>query len=252
MNLCTNAIQAMGESGVLEIGVHEETVPRPRKVRTGEMPTGDYVRLTVRDTGHGIAPEVIDRIFEPFFTTKPAGRGTGLGLALVHSVVMEHRAFLDVESALGHGTTFEVWIPRVPMEAGAAEPVPDLPMGSGQTILAVDDEPEVLAALEEMLASLGYEPVGFTDSREALAAARANPRRFDAVVSDEVMSQLTGTQLAIELRKLNPTLPIVIASGYGGAGFETRALSAGVNRVLKKPYRMADIGEVLAGFFVEA
>jgi len=252
MNLCTNAIQAMGESGVLEIGVHEETTARSRKVRTGEMPAGDYVRLTVRDTGHGIAPEVIDRIFEPFFTTKPAGRGTGLGLALVHSVVMEHRAFLDVESALGHGTTFEVWIPRVAIEAGAAEPAPDLPMGSGQTILAVDDEPEVLAALEEMLASLGYEPVGFTDSREALAAARASPRRFDAVVSDEVMSQLTGTQLAIELRKLNPTLPIVIASGYGGAGFETRALSAGVNRVLKKPYRMSDIGEVLAAFFVEA
>jgi PAS domain S-box-containing protein len=252
MNLCTNAIQAMGQSGVLEIGVREETVARPRKVRTGEMPAGDYVRLTVRDTGHGIAPEVIDRIFEPFFTTKPAGRGTGLGLALVHSVVMEHRAFLDVESALGHGTTFEVWIPQVAMEAGAAEPTPELPMGSGQTILAVDDEPEVLAALEEMLASLGYEPVGFTDSREALAAARANPRRFDAVVSDEVMSQLTGTQLAIELRKLNPTLPIVIASGYGGAGFETRALSAGVNRVLKKPYRMSDIGEVLASFFVEA
>jgi len=138
---------------------------------------------------------------------------------------------------------------RVVDEAGAAEPAPDRPMGSGQTILAVDDEPEVLAALEEMLASLGYEPVGYTDSREALAAARANPRRFDAVVSDEVMSQLTGTQLAIELRKLNPTLPIVIASGYGGAGFETRALSAGVNRVLKKPYRMSDIGEALAAFF---
>jgi PAS domain S-box-containing protein len=249
MNLCTNAVQAMGEGGVLEVNVAEENVPAARKVRTGEMPAGDYVRILVRDTGHGIAPEVIDRIFEPFFTTKPAGRGTGLGLALVHAVVMEHRGFLEVTSELGRGTTFEVWMPLVPMEEGTPEKQQEFPMGRGQTILAVDDEVEVLHALEEMLASLGYEPVGFSDSREALAAARANPRRFEAVVSDEVMSQLTGTQLAIELRKLNPTLPIVIASGYGGAGFETRALSAGVNRVLKKPYRMSDIAEALAAFF---
>jgi signal transduction histidine kinase/CheY-like chemotaxis protein/integral membrane sensor domain MASE1 len=249
MNLCTNAVQAMGDKGVLEVAVEEVAIDAPRKVRTGEMPAGEYVKVTVRDSGHGIAPEVIDRIFEPFFTTKPAGRGTGLGLALVHSVVMEHRGFLEVSSELGHGTTFEVWMPLVHVEEGKAEPARTLPMGQGQAILAVDDEPEVLAALEEMLASLGYEPIGYTDSREALAAARANPRRFDAVVSDEVMSQLTGTQLAIELRKLDPTLPIVIASGYGGAGFETRALSAGVNRVLKKPYRMSDIGEALAAFF---
>ncbi len=249
MNLCTNAVQAMGEGGLLEIKVASQQVPAARKVRTGEMPAGEYVNLTVRDSGHGIAPEVIDRIFEPFFTTKPAGRGTGLGLALVHAVVMEHKGFLEVTSELGAGTTFEVWMPQVVVEEGVPEATDTVPRGQGQTILAVDDEVEVLHALEEMLAQLGYEPVGFSDSREALAAARANPRRFDAVVSDEVMSQLTGTQLALELRKLNPTLPIVIASGYGGAGFETRALSAGVNRVLKKPYRMSDIAEALAAFF---
>jgi CheY-like chemotaxis protein len=125
----------------------------------------------------------------------------------------------------------------------------ELPLGHGQVILAVDDEVDVLHALEEMLATLGYEPVGFNSSHEALESARANPRRFDAVVSDEVMPEMTGTQMSIELRKLNPVLPIVIASGYGGAGFETRALSAGVNRVLKKPYRMSDIAESLAVFF---
>ena len=150
-----------------------------------------------------------------------------------------------VDSELGRGTTFTVWLPRVPSEAVAA-PEGAAAQGRGQVVLAVDDEPEVLAALEEMLASLGYEPAGFTDGREALEAVRADPRRFDAVVSDEVMPLLTGTQLAVELRKVNPGLPVVIASGYGGAGFETRALSAGVNRVLKKPYRMNDIGEALA------
>ena len=250
MNLCSNAVHAMSGGGKLEIDIATERVDAPRKVRTGEIPSGEYVRVKVSDSGHGIAPEVIDRIFEPFFTTKPAGRGTGLGLALVHSVVMEHNGFIDVDSALGRGTTFIVWMPQTYGKEGHEEAPPaPVVQGAGQVILAVDDEPEVLAALEEMLATLGYEPAGFHSSLEALEAARAEPRRFDAVVSDEVMPGLTGTQLSIELRKLNPTLPILIASGYGGSGFETRALSAGVNRVLKKPYRMSEIGEILGGFF---
>ena len=250
MNLCSNAVQAMSGAGTLEVAVATESLEMPRKVRTGEIPRGEYVRVTVKDSGHGIAPEVIDRIFEPFFTTKPAGKGTGLGLALVHAVVTEHQGFIDVESRLGEGTTFIVWLPRAPAAPGSEEAASEpAPQGRGEAVLAVDDEPEVLAALEEMLATLGYEPAGFRDSREALAAFRANPTRFEALVSDEVMPGLTGTQLAIELRKINPALPILIASGYGGSGFETRALSAGVNRVLKKPYRMSEIGEVLASFF---
>jgi PAS domain S-box-containing protein len=251
MNLCTNAIQAMSEDGSIDLTVAREELRAPRKVRTGEISPGDYVRLSVKDSGHGIAPEVIDRIFEPFFTTKPAGRGTGLGLALVHSVVMEHKGFIDVESELGRGTTFNVWMPQIQGEIGPVteQRRDELPRGNGQQVLAVDDEPEVLAALEEMLATLGYEPAGFRNGREALAAVRENPRRFEAVVSDEVMPELTGTQMALELRRINPKLPILIASGYGGSGFEARALAAGVNRVLKKPYRMSEIAEVLAGFF---
>ena len=250
MNLCTNAIHAMEGGGTLDVSVDNERVAAPRKVRSGEVPPGDYVRLTVKDTGHGIAPEVIDRIFEPFFTTKPAGRGTGLGLALVHAVAAEHQGFIEVASELGRGATFTVWMPRGEGAEGVVQPAAgEMPMGRGQAVLVVDDQPEVLAALEEMLATLGYEPAGFRSGREALDAMRAEPRRFEAAVSDEVMPELTGTQLAIELRKINPELPILIASGYGGAGFETRALSAGVNRVLKKPYRMSEIAEILDGFF---
>jgi len=249
MNLCTNAIHAMGQGGTLELSLEAETLEAARKVRTGDIKAGEYIRIRVRDSGHGIAPEVIDRIFEPFFTTKPAGRGTGLGLALVHSVVTEHKGFIEVDSQLGKGTTFTVWIPAIHAVEGAGEEAAEMPMGAGQVILAVDDEVDVLHALEEMLAQLGYEPVGFNDSREALEAVRANPRGFDAIVSDEVMPQLIGTQLALEVHKLNPGMPIVIASGYGGAGFEARALSAGVNRVLRKPYRMSEIAEALAGFF---
>jgi CheY-like chemotaxis protein len=246
MNLFTNAQQAMGQGGRLEVDLATEQVAAKRKVRTGDLTPGDYVRIIVKDTGHGIAPEVIDRIFEPFFTTKPAGQGTGLGLALVHAVVKEHEGSIDVASELGRGTQFTIWLPSTRAEQGSVAPAVEEPKGRGQVILAVDDEPEVLAALEEMLATLGYEPAGFNNSHAALEAVREDPRRFDAVVTDEVMPWLTGRSWRSRMRKINPALPIVIASGYGGAGFETRALSAGVNRVLRKPYRMAEIGEALA------
>ncbi len=251
MNLASNAMQAMPGGGVLEVTVTERRLEAPVKTRLSGVAPGDYLAIEVKDTGQGIAPGVIDRIFEPFFTTKPAGRGTGLGLALVHTIVKEHGGAIDVASEVGKGTTFTVWLPHLMQEgaAPAAEAAEEVAPGRGQVVLAVDDEPEVLAALEEMLATLGYEPAGYTDSRAALEAFRADPGRFEAVVSDEVMPQLTGTQLAVELRKLNPAIPIVIATGYGGAGFETRALSAGVNRVLKKPYRMQQVGDVLRGFF---
>ncbi len=251
MNLASNAVQAMGEAGTLEVAIETRTLVAPHKTRLAEAKPGEWVVIRVGDTGEGIPPEVIDRIFEPFFTTKAAGRGTGLGLALVHSIVRESGGAIDVESERGRGTAFTVWLPRI--EPGEPVKAPaEATSGRGQVILAVDDEPEVLAALEEMLATLGYEPAGYTDSRAALEAFRADPARFEAVVSDEVMPQLTGTQLAVELRKLKPAVPIVIASGYGGAGFEARALAAGVNLVLKKPYRMQEIGDVMQGFFARS
>jgi signal transduction histidine kinase/ActR/RegA family two-component response regulator len=250
MNLASNALHAMPEGGVLEIGLARRTLADPVHTRLSEVPAGEWAVLEVRDNGEGIRPEVIDRIFEPFFTTKRAGRGTGLGLALVHSIVKEHGGAIDVVSEVGKGTTFTVWLPRLE-GAGVAAAKSDAPVGGhGQVVLIVDDEPEVLAALEEMLATLGYEPAGYTDSRAALEAFRADPSRFEAVISDEVMPGLAGTQLAAELRKVRPAIPIVIATGFGGAGFETRAHAAGVNRILRKPYRMQEVGEALRNSFV--
>jgi PAS domain S-box-containing protein len=245
MNLASNARQAMPDGGVLGISLSRRRLDTPARTRLSEVAPGEWALIEVKDTGQGIPPGVIDRIFEPFFTTKPTGSGTGLGLALVHSIVREHGGAIDVVSEPGRGTTFTVWLPVLEGAGAAPAAQPQASAGRGQVILAVDDEPEVLAALEEMLATLGYEPAGYTDSRAALEAFRANPKRFEAVISDEVMPGLTGTQLAAELRRVKPAVPIVIATGFGGAGFETRAHSAGVNRILRKPYRMQEIGDAL-------
>jgi len=249
MNLASNAVQAMPDGGVLEMVLTLRTLASPIRTRLAEVAPGDYVVLEVRDSGNGIPPEVMDRIFEPFFTTKPAGRGTGLGLALVHSVTRDHGGAIDLASEIGHGTTFTIWLPRLHGADKGEAPAQEGSIGRGQIILAVDDEPEVLAALEEMLANQGYEPAGYTDSKAALEAFRADPQRYEAVISDERMPGLTGTGLAVELRRLKPGVPIIIATGFGGEGFEARAREAGVNRVLRKPYRMHDVNEALRPFF---
>jgi signal transduction histidine kinase/CheY-like chemotaxis protein len=240
MNLCTNAMQAMPGGGLL--GVH---ITAEHGTPANGLPPGDTVRIEVSDTGHGIPEDLRNRIFEPFFTTKPAGEGTGLGLALVHAIVKEHEGSIGFESTIGRGTTFIVHLPMMHDPSRADGGIEQLPRGRGEVILCVDDERDVLGALEEMVALLGYEPVGYLDPRTALEALRASPARFAVVVSDEVMPGMAGTQLAAEAHQLRPSLPVIIASGYGGVGFETRLAAAGVGKVLRKPYQLRTLAEAL-------
>lgn len=187
------------------------------------------------------------RIFEPFFTTRPFGQGTGLGLSLVQSIALEHGGALDIDSSPGRGTRISVYLPEA---AGAWErpgvPESALPQGRGESIMVIDDEPALAGLAQEMLAELGYEAIAFTSSVDALGAYEKEPSRFDAILSDEVMPQLTGTQLSARLRQAQAALPILIISGYGGPGFELRAKEAGVDRLLRKPYRKRELAEALA------
>jgi signal transduction histidine kinase/CheY-like chemotaxis protein len=241
MNLCTNAMQAMPGGGTLGVRIGAETI-----AQDNGLPRGEDVRIEVSDTGQGIPAELRDRIFEPFFTTKPAGEGTGLGLALVHAIVKEHDGAIAFESEVGKGTRFIVHLPMMRDPAAAEAGIEVLPRGRGEAVLCVDDERDVLGALEEMVALLGYEPVGYLDPREALERLRGDPARFAVVISDEVMPGMSGTQLAAEAHRERPSLPVIIASGYGGVGFETRLAAAGVGKVLRKPYQMRDLAEALA------
>ena len=247
MNLCINAVQAMPEGGQLVIGLGSERVERPRALSQGHLQPGPHAVLSVRDEGIGIAPEVAARMFEPFFTTKGQGRGTGLGLALVQAIVADQGGAIHVETKPGEGTLFKVYLPAARKSDMVAEKrAAETPRGSGETVLVVDDDPAVLAMTEDMLARLGYEPVGFESSVKALEAFGARPERFDVVLTDELMPDLTGTQLAMKLRALRPEVRVVIASGYGGPELRSRARNAGVSQVIDKPYESSTIAQALA------
>jgi CheY-like chemotaxis protein len=247
MNLCTNAVHALARGGVLTVVLERVAVGAPRLLSHGTLSAGRYVRLSVSDTGSGITPAVLERMFDPFFTTKRVGDGTGLGLALVHGIVVDFGGAIDVATQVGAGTTFAIWLPaagEIPMLL--AEPAGEVPRGNGETVMIVDDERALVALAEETLAELGYKPVGFDSSVAALQAFHTEPKRFDLVLTDEIMPGLTGTELAREIREVRPGISVILMSGYGGAQLSERAQAAGVIEVLRKPLVRRDIAEPVA------
>ena len=247
MNLCTNAVHAMGGGGAIDVTLRCVDVEQPGSFLHGAIEPGRYVRLDVADTGAGIAPELLQRIFEPFYTTKKVGEGTGLGLSVVHGIVSNLGGAIDVAARDAGGTRVTVWLPF----AGDAErlldaPAPVSPNGAGEVVMIVDDEPALVELAEELLAQLGYEPVGFATGEAALDAFRRTPGRFDAVLSDEMLPGLQGSELARQLRQLQPDLPVVLMSGKVGAALEARARDAGVAALLHKPLALQQLAENLA------
>src|SRR5581483_2428740 len=245
MNLCANAAQAMKAAGTLTVAL-DVVEKAETMVATSALAAGRYLRLRVRDTGSGIAPGVLERIFDPFFTTKGVGVGTGLGLSLVHGIVTDLGGGIDVESEAGNGTTFTVYLPWTAASAAPAGKEEAIVRGSGEAILLVDDEESLVRLGEEMIADLGYEPVGFASSVAALQAFRAEPERFSAVLSDEAMPEMTGTELAQEIRALRADVPIVLMTGFIHPALAARAQAAGVRDVLAKPLVARDIARALA------
>ncbi len=253
MNLAVNGLQAMPGKGTLEIEAGWVDLTRPLTVLQGQLPAGRYLKVNVTDHGAGIDEATRQHMFEPFFTTKPAGHGTGLGLSLAMSVAKAHGGGIDVESTPGAGSTFSVYLPAAGAagvagtggvaSGGAAE---EWPRGHDARVLLVDDEPDLRRLADEILAALGYQVASYDTSAEALAAFELAPDRFDAVVTDEVMPGLTGTQLASRIHARKPGMPIIIITGFGGPGFELRAQQAGVMAVLKKPYQRQQLADVLA------
>jgi PAS domain S-box-containing protein len=247
INLCTNAYQAMEEEGgVLEVSLAPVKVDASFAQAHPRLREGDYLLLTVSDTGCGMDEATLERAFEPFFTTKEKGKGTGLGLATVRGIVSALEGDILVHSAPGKGSAFEVYLPRFEVTADSETPEKGfVPRGNGERVLLVDDEPAILHMGRQMLERLNYEVVTMNHSPEALAAFRKDPGQFDLVVTDQTMPKITGARLAVEMMRIRPDLPVVLTTGFSKAVSPERAELIGVRQFLPKPFTMRTLGEAV-------
>jgi PAS domain S-box-containing protein len=215
LNLCTNAAHAMRDTGgVLEITIGDEDFSELEAIRSPDLSPGAYVRLSVSDQGCGITPDVINKIFDPFFTTKAPGEGTGMGLSVVHGIARNHGGHVTVNSELGKGSTFHVYLPRTEAVAAADAESPRQISGGNECILFVDDEEQLVELNLQRLRDLGYMVVATTSSVEALKAFAAEPDRFDLVIVDYTMPHMTGIDLATKLLEIRPDIRIILSSGF--------------------------------------
>jgi CheY-like chemotaxis protein len=245
LNLCNNAAQAMDHAGRIELQIAAEEVAAPRSLSHGSLLPGRFARIAVGDSGSGIDEAVLDRIFEPFFTTRATG--TGLGLATTREIVRDHGGAMHVESAPTGGSRFEVWLPCInavaPSSADAATTA--FSFGHGETVLVLETDSDRLLRDEELLAALGYEPVGFTSTADARVAYLASPERFDAAVVGHAWPPKAVLELATALRGVCPDLPILLATSSNDAFGAMTLARAGVSEVVSWPIQAAEIALVL-------
>lgn len=250
LNLALNARDAMAQGGELTLATGQVRVPGCALEAARDLPPGDYLQLTVADTGCGMEPAVRARLFEPFFTTKPAGQGTGLGLASVYGAVQNHRGAIGVRSQPGQGTEFTILLPLAdaPAAAGAVTPAAASPAAAGSAVslrvLVVDDDATVRAVLTAQLAALGHRPLPFAGGDEVLAALAAGAP-IDLAVIDLLMPGMSGTELFHRLRADRPDLAVVIASGHHDDQEAQELLDAGARAFLAKPHSIAELVRVV-------
>jgi PAS domain S-box-containing protein len=246
MNLGANAEYAMRDTGgALYVSLQTVEVDADATVQYPGLQPGPHIRLTVRDTGPGMPPDVRERIFEPFFTTKKAGEGTGMGLAVVHGIITSYGGAIAVQSTPGAGTSFEIYLPQLSARADAEVTVESsFPYGQG-SILFVDDEETLSALGQHMLEYLGYDVVVSRCSREALEIFRLSPYRFDLVITDQTMPHMTGEVLARELRDIRPDIPIILCTGFSHTMDAEKAAAQGIDAFLIKPLLARDLGLVI-------
>ncbi len=243
LNLAINAGQAMPVGGELTIEIAVEKIDRRAAAEMTNVAPGDYVTIAVTDTGVGMAPEVLARSFEPFFTTKPVGEGSGLGLSMVYGFARQSGGFALIESEPGRGTTVRLYLPRVEAEAPDAEiePETETPRAKGETILVVEDDPEVLDLAVATLESLGYEVLAASEGAGALEILEATPR-IDLVLSDVMLpGGLLGPEVVRRARQVRPDLRVLFMSGYADAEARSSGLLAEGATVLSKPFRRHDL-----------
>lgn len=253
MNLCTNAVRAMPVGGQLEVRVDVVQIEELRDLTLGKLHPGRWLRVAIVDTGVGLSAEQQQSIFDPFYTSRAVGEGSGIGLTVVRNIVGDMGGAIEVASSPGAGTTMSVYWPLLdPALVGASPQRAAQPSGEGQAILIVDDEPELVRLAEEIVASLGYEAIGFSDASAAIDSFRRAPARFDAVLTDERMPVLQGTALAGMIHDLRADIPILLVTGHRERQTDARASRVGIIEILDKPLRAGDLRAALGRAFAAA
>ncbi len=246
INLCSNAAHAMEEDGgMLTVALREVNFDEETAALHPELQAATYVRLTVKDTGHGMDSATLERIFDPYFTTKKVGKGSGLGLAVVHGIVRRHSGTVTVYSEVGRGTTFHIYIPKLVTRAQRedAETTPiAIHKGTGR-VLFVDDEAALAAIGQRMLGQLGYEALVKTSSVEALETFRSKPDQFDLIITDYTMPSMTGASLATEILRIRPNVPVILCTGFNEKIDEEKARELGITEFVLKPLSMRVLEE---------
>lgn len=246
MNLCTNAAHAMEDTGgIFEIDLSDVQFDSESISNHPDLKPGPYIHLTVTDTGHGMTPDVLNKIFDPFFTTKEKGEGTGMGLAVVHGIVNSHGGTIYAGSAPGKGSTFNVYLPVIE-RALASEVTTEEPLPTGtERILFIDDEQPITNIGRQTLESLGYVVVTRTSSIEALELFKAQKDKFDLVITDMTMPQMTGEKLAKALIRLRPDIPVILCTGFSTKIDEKKAMAMGIRAFVSKPVLKREIAETV-------
>lgn len=252
MNLCTNAARAIGDqNGMIEISVRPFTATADFAVSALRLRPGQYVRISVRDTGIGMDPATLERIFDPFFTTQAPGQGTGLGLSVVHGIMKDHDGAVSVYSEPGKGSVFHLYFPAAPAPAAQpVQPVPATPRGHGEHLLYVDDEEALVMLASRSLGKLGYKVTGHSNPTRALQVFGENPYQFAAVITDLSMPGMSGADLARRVIEIRPDIPVVMTSGYLRPEDEEEAREIGVRELILKPDTIEELAKALHRVFM--
>lgn len=245
MNLCTNAYHSMLETGgILSVRLQEVGIGQLMDQPVDLPGPSPYLKIEVKDTGHGMDKHTLGKAFDPYFTTKEVGRGTGFGLALVHAIIEEHEGKIHVDSQLGIGSHFIIYLPVVEKKSAGTQQLPSPigePVGGSETIMVVDDEEDIRMLTKDLLEDFGYTAHSFKNGEEALTQFKLDPDRFDLIITDMTMPLMTGYELSKEVLLIKNTVPIILCTGYSENISKTQAMEIGITRYLQKPLQNQDL-----------
>ena len=246
INICSNATHAMREKGgKLSVSLDDTYLYGWENNHVSELTAGPYLRLTISDTGHGMDESIVERIFDPFFTTKQVGEGSGMGLSVVHGIVKSHKGAIDVCSVPGEGTTFKIYFPIIESVPQLHDKVQMIDETGKERVLFVDDDEMTATVAKDLLENLGYQVAAETSSLGALETFRRKPESFDLVITDYTMPQMTGNDLALEMRRIRPEIPVIVCTGSSDKNIEDDAMEKGVGAIVLKPLGIQEFSKTI-------